>query len=144
MIDSIPVENKNPLDVKVPEIQKTPSEISSEKLVESLKDFPFLKYANGVLNVQHAECKEVLEIKKLKMGDLSKRGTILTNLNGGATNPDDQTAYLNGCLATVQVGFRDIKLDLLNVEDSSLILGLYTAIVKYNEFFRATPLGFIL
>ena len=78
------------------------------------------------------------------MGDLARRGTILNNLNGGSEHIEEQTAILNGCLSTVQVGFTNLKLNLLEVTDSILILGLYTAVVSYNNFFRKTPLGIVL
>jgi len=141
-----PQEVKNPLEVPTPKLEDTSvdNKTPSDKMAESLKDYPFLQYANGVLIVNHEECKETLELKMLKMGDLARRGTILANLNGGVKNTDDQTAMLNGCLATVQVGFSNLKLNLLDVMDSVLILGLYTAVVNYNNFFRKSPLGIIL
>lgn len=141
-----PEEKKNPLEVPSPTLEAVKAEEKdpSTKLVESLKDYSFLQYANGVLIINHEECKETLELKILKMGDLARRGTILANLNGGVKNTDDQTAILNGCLATVQVGFTKLNLNLLDVMDSTLILGLYTAVVNYNSFFRKTPLGIVL
>ncbi len=138
-------EEKNPLEVPPPKIDGAEKELTpNEKMVESLKPYPFLQYANGVLVVNHDECKETLELKILKMGDLARRGTILNNLSGGSEHIEEQTAVLNGCLATVQVGFTNIKLNLLEVTDSILILGLYTAVVNYNSFFRKTPLGIVL
>lgn len=142
----VPKEVPSPLEVPVPKIEDTKVEEKdpASKMVEVLKDYSFLQYSNGVIIVNHEECKETLELKLLKMGDLARRGTILANLNGGVKNTDDSTASLNGCLATVQVGFTSIKLNTLNVMDTNLILGLYTAIISYNSFFRKTPLGFIL
>jgi len=141
-----PDEKKSPLDVPTPNLEEKKSEEvdPATKMVLSLKEYPFLQYSNGVIVVNHDECKETLELKILKMGDIARRGTILANLNGGVKNTDDQTAMLNGCLATVQVGFTNLKLNLLDVVDSVLILGLYTAVVNYNSFFRKTPLGIIL
>jgi hypothetical protein len=116
-----------------------------QKMFEALKDFPFLKYGNGILNVDHKELKQYLKPITLKIGNLVKRGTTLANLNGGIANIDPQTIGLNSCIATALVGFEEApKVNLLEVEDTDLIMGLYTAVVSYNVFFRKTPLGFIL
>jgi hypothetical protein len=128
--------------VVVPEaVKKSPEEL----MTEALKDYTFLSYANGTLKVEHAELKSFLKPIILKMGNIVKRGTIIANLNGGATNIDQQTQSLNSCIATVLVGFSEpLKVNLLEVEDTDLIMGLYVAIVSYNAFFRKTPLGFTL
>ncbi len=122
------------------EVKKTPE----ENMQAVLKEFPFLKYDNGNLLVNHDEYKSILKLRILKMGDMVTRGKILANLNGGAKNVDSQTGFVNACLATIQVGFDDLKIELLSVQDTELILGLFTAIDSYNVFFRKTPLGFAL
>ena len=121
------------------------AEISpDQKMQDSLKSYSFLRYTNGTIAVDHEECKDIFKLKILKMGDLNRRGTILANLNGGSTNVDEETATLNSCMATVQVGYENFKFNLLEVTDSQLVLGLYTAVVCYNNFFRKAPLGIIL
>jgi hypothetical protein len=115
-----------------------------EKMVESIKGYPFLRYENGNIAVNHDEFKEILKLKILKMGDLSRRGVLLANLNGGANNLDADTAILNSCMATVQVGYENFKFNLMEVTDTQLILGLYAAVTGYNNFFRKTPLGVVL
>ena len=126
---------------KPEEVKKSPEQL----MVDSLKSYPFLSYANGTLKVEHKELKQFLKPAILKMGNLVKRGTIIANLNGGALNVDQQTQGLNSCIATVLVGFSEIlKIDLLEVEDTDLITGLYVAVVSYNTFFRSTPLGYSL
>jgi hypothetical protein len=128
-------------ELKPDEVKKSPEQL----MTESLKDYTFLSYANGTLKVEHAELKSFLKPIVLKMGNIVKRGTIIANLNGGAANIDQQTQSLNSCIATVLVGFSEqLKVNLLEVEDTDLIMGLYVAVVSYNAFFRKTPLGFSL
>ncbi len=123
------------------EVIKSPEQL----LVEAIKDYSFLSYSAGILKVDHKELKAFLKLKTLKMGDIVKRGTILANLNGGVSNMDQETLSLNSCLATVSVGFQEpLKLNLLDVEDTDLITGLYVAVNFYNKFFRQTPLGLTL
>jgi hypothetical protein len=144
-INEVPAEAPNPLKVPEPKLEEKKELTPEEKMVESLKAYSsFLKFENGVLSVTHDELKALLKPKILKMGDLVKRGNIITNLNGGVAKPDEQTAFLNSCLATVSVGFESFTLDLLNVVDSDLIIGLYIVVRDYNTFFRSTPLSFIL
>jgi hypothetical protein len=127
-----------------PEI-KTDEPSPEQKVNDSLKEYPFIRMANGVFHVDHAELRAYLKPVILKTGNLVKRGTILANLSGGAANLDPQSQGLNSCIATAQVGFEGtLKLDLLNVEDTDLLMGLYVAVVAYNNFFRKTPLGFTL
>jgi hypothetical protein len=132
---------------KVEEVKdlNAPAELTPDaKMVEAIKGFDFLRYENGGLVVNHEELKEILKLKILKMGDISKRGAILANLNGGSSNIDPDTLILNSCMSTVQVGFDAFKFNLLEVTDTNLIMGLYAAVVSYNNFFRKTPLGIIL
>lgn len=126
---------------KPEEVKKSPEQL----MIESLKEYPFLSYTNGVLKIEHEELKSFLRPTIIKMGGIVKRGTILANLNGGAANIDQQTQNLNMCIATVLVGFSEpLKINLLEVEDTDLIMGLYVAVVSFNAFFRKTPLGFSL
>ena len=140
----LPPEPADPLKVPEPVVEPPKELTPEEKLVESLKGYPFLKFENNILSVKHSEYEALLKPKILKMGDLVRRGNILTGLNGGVSRPDDQSATLNGCIATVQVGFENLSLDLLKVTDEELLLGLYIAVRDYNSFFRKTPLSFIL
>jgi hypothetical protein len=126
---------------KPEEVKKSPEQL----VKESIKDYAFLSFTNGVLKVEHAEMKSFLTPVLLKTGSIVKRGTILANLNGGAANIDQQTQGLNSSIATVLVGFAEpLKVNLLEVEDTDLIMGLYVTVVAYNAFFRKTPLGFVL
>ena len=135
----------DPLNVGTPSIDPKKEATPEEKMVDSLQEFSsFLKFENGILSVNHDEYRALLKPKILKMGDLVNRGKILTNLNGGAAKPDDLTSALNAGIASVSVGFENLTLDLLNVVDSDLVMGLYMAVINYNSFFRKTPLGFIL
>lgn len=134
----------NPLQVPAPSAEPKAEKTADQKMVDILSPFGFLRYSNGNLEVNHDEYKAILELKRLKMGDLVRRGNVLTSLNGGSTNVDEQTTTLNNMLATIQVGFGNLKLDLLEVTDTQLIIGLYTAVSSYNSFFRKTPLGLIL
>jgi hypothetical protein len=144
-INEVPAEAPNPLKVPEPKLEEKKELTPEEKMVESLKAYAeFLHFENGILSVKHDEYVALLKPKILKMGDLVKRGNIITNLNNGITAVDGQSATMNSCIATVQVGFDNLSLDLLNVVDSDLILGLYRAVVEYNTFFRKTPLRFIL
>lgn len=143
-IDSMEVKEANPFEVAAPSTAPKAEKSPDEKMVEVLKPFTFLNYSNGNLNVNHDEMKAILALKRLKMGDLVRRGSILTNLNGGAVVSDEQTATLNGMLASIQVGFENLKADTLEITDTQLILGLFVAVNSYNTFFRKTPLGFIL
>jgi hypothetical protein len=123
------------------EAPKSPDQMMSE----AISDYKFLSYNNGVLNVAHPELTQYLKPVILKMGNMVKRGTVIANLSGGLTNIDPQTKSLNESIATVLVGFEELpKKDLLLVEDTDLIMGLYVAVVSYNTFFRKTPLGFVL
>lgn len=135
---------ENPLQVPPPAVEPKVEKTPDQKMVDILSPFGFLRYNNGTVDVNHEECKAILQLKRLKMGDLVRRGNILTSLNGGSTNVDEQTTTLNNMLATIQVGFENLKLDLLDVTDTQLIIGLYTAVSSYNSFFRKTPLGLIL
>jgi hypothetical protein len=139
-------------EVTVPEIKKdvVPEKTPQEKMVEALKEYPFIEYSAGMLKVTHPELpptvdKEtsvMLGLKIINTGDIVTRGIILASYNGGATNIDPQTLALNNCLATVRVGFTPaLKIDLLKVEDTALIMGLWLAISSYQAFFRRTPLG---
>ncbi len=130
-----------PPNPKIEEVKKSPDQL----MTEALSDYPFLKFSNGTLNVTHPELTQYLKPKILKMGDIVKRGTILSNLNGGILNVDAQTQSLNSCLATISVGFVDVpKLNLLEVEDTDLIMALYVAVVSFQNFFRKSTLGFTL
>ena len=123
------------------EVKKSPNEL----MTEAISEYAFLSFENGVLKVEHSELKSFLKPRILKIGNVVNRGTILARLNGGATNMDAQTQGLNGCIATVMVGFEEnLKIDLLQVEDTDLVMGLYIAVVSYNNFFRKNPLGIIL
>jgi hypothetical protein len=126
---------------KPKEEKKSPEQL----MVEALVDYPFLKFENGVLQCGHKELKQYLKPLIIKMGGIVQRGKILANLNGGVTNIDPQTQSLNSCIATVLVGYEEkLATDLLAVEDTDLIMGLYVAAVSFNSFFRTTPLGFVL
>lgn len=144
-------EKPDPLKVPVPSLQvpvptttPKPEPTAEEKMVKAIKPYPFLKFSSGILSVKHDEYEALLKPKILKMGDLVQRGNMISNLNGGVANPDGQTVTLNSCIATVQVGFENLALDLLKVTDDDLVIGLYQAVVGYNTFFRKTPLNFVL
>ena len=146
------MDTQQPEPIKEPTIPKTePSVEASEetpesKLTEALKEYPFVTYVNGKFNVVHPELTNYLTPKLLKVGDIVKRGAILASLNGGASNVDSETLALNSFVATVQVGYSDLPstFNLLNVEDTNLVTGLYVAIRSYNDFFRKTPLGIVI
>ena len=142
---AVTVEIKSPLIVADPSLEAKKEPTPEEKMCEALSGYAeFLKFENGILSVNHPEYKALLKPKILKMGDLVRRGNILTGLNGGVSKPDSQSAALNACLATVQVGFEKLDLDLLKVADENLLIGLYEAVTSYNGFFRKTPLSFVL
>ena len=123
---------------KIEEVKKSPTEL----MVEALVDYKFLAFANGKLNVTHKELTQYLTPICLKVGNIVKRGTVLAALNGGVQNIDQQTQSLNACIATASVGFAEtLKINLLDVEDTDLIVGLYVAVVSYQNFFRSSPLG---
>ena len=142
----IPVnEPQSPLASPEPTLEVAKELTPEEKMSDALIGYAdFLKFENGILAVNHPEYKALLKPKILKMGDLVRRGNILTGLNGGVSKPDSQSAALNACLATVQVGFENLALDLMKVTDENLLIGLYEAVTSYNGFFRKTPLSFIL
>lgn len=139
--------NKTPTTEEL--LKTTPAEeikkSANELMTEAISGYPFLTFENGVLKVEHSELKAFLKPRILKVGNVVTRGTILARLNGGATNMDEQTQGLNSCISTVMVGFEEnLKIDLLQVEDTDLVMGLYMAVVGYNNFFRKSPLGIIL
>jgi len=141
-------EKKDPTNAELTTPVPAPEEVkkSPEQLMkESIAEYSFLSFDNGVLRVEHLELKQYLKPIVLKMGNIVTRGKIIANLSGGATNIDPQTQGLNSCIATALIGFEEaLKIDLLKVEDTDLIMGLYVAVVSYNSFFRKTPLGFAL
>src|SRR4029077_3768249 len=116
------------LNADIPkEPMKEPEKSPAQKLEDSLKEYPFIKYDGTRFVVAHKELTCTLTPKILKIRDLSKRGIILGNLSGGVVNLDAQTLALNSFLATISVGFDDLpkNFDLLNVEDSELVMALY-------------------
>lgn len=141
-------ENKE-VETKVPEGEPS-SELNTEsadsKLSKDLKDYPFITFINGKFQVAHLELTAFLTPKILKIGDLSRRGVRLANLNGGAFNVDPDTQALNSFIATIEVGYSDLPKEFnpLVVEDTNLITALFVAIRSYNNFFRKTPLNFTL
>lgn len=124
----------------------TKEESPAIKLQKSLKDYPFITFENGKFKITHTELTEYLSPKILKVGDLSKKGVIQANLNGGASNVDGETDALNGFIATILVGFENLPKDFepFNVEDTALIKGLYLAVRSYQQFFRKSPIQSII
>jgi hypothetical protein len=146
-MEEVTTESKGPENLsKIPEpkVLEEKELTPEEKFVASISPYPFLRYESGILSVKHPECEKLLTLKMLKIKDLVQRGKVINSLSGGSTSVDEQTVALNASIATVQVGFENLSIDLLNVEDSDLIIGLYLAVVNYNKFFRKTPLNFIL
>lgn len=138
-------------DVKTNDTEEKKEEVADvrtpeQKVQDVLKEYDFIKFTGGVFMVNHEELKAALKPKILTMGDISARGRILAAHNGGAniSSIDQETLTLNTFLATIQVGFEDLKLDLMKVRDSNLIDALYLAVKAYNSFFRTSPLGIIL
>lgn len=131
-------------DVKKEEEKKEDKRTPLEKVNEFVKPYDFINFDGKQFAVNHAELKAFLTPKTLTMGDLSARGRLLAAYNGGASNIDAETYALNSCLATVGVGFEDLKLNLNDIKDANLIDGLYFCVKAYSAFFRSVPIGITL
>jgi hypothetical protein len=137
---------KSTTEVKVEDIKKTEEDTRTptQKVQDILKPYTFIQFDGKQFAVNHDELKAFLIPKTMTMGDVSARGRLLAAYNGGASNIDPETLSVNISLATISVGFENLKIDLNGVKDVNLIDALYLAIKFHNAFFRSVPIGITL